>query len=285
MRIGAEREAGGERLGDQHNVGHRGKFLVREIAAGAAEAALNFVGDEERSVFRSKRTRPVPEFFADGINPAFALNGFEEDGADGIVEFGFEIGDIIEADKFDAGNERLEGKTILFRGGDADGAECAAMKRIFERQDTVLAGWRTGIVGGSAARQPGQLESAFDGFSTAIGEENAIEAGPLGKFASQRALKRVVKKIGKMNRARGLAADDLDDAGMRVAQSVDGDAAQKIEILFAARIVNVSAAAVRENNGLALVGRQKKLIGIAQDGSRLGCARRRLLYLSGSDTG
>ena len=94
-----------------------------------------------------------------------------------------------------------------------------------------------------------------------------------------------MKKIGKMNRARGFAADDLDDAGMRVAEGVDGDAAEKIQILLAARIVDVTAAAVRENNGLALIGRQKKLIGIAQDGSRFGCARRRLLCLSGGDTG
>ena len=70
-----------------------------------------------------------------------------------------------------------------------------------------------GDVGGRASVEAGELESAFDGFRTAIGEENAVHAGPLRELASQRALKRVVKKIGKMNSARSFATDDFDDAG------------------------------------------------------------------------
>ena len=114
--------------------------------------------------------------------------------------------------------------------------------------------------------EAGELESAFDGFRAAIREENAIKAGPLRKFACQRTLKRVVKKIRKMDCARGLATDDFDDARMRVAQCVDGDAAEKIEIFFAARVIDIAAAPMGEDDGLTLVGRHQKLIRIAQDG-------------------
>src|SRR5208282_2810817 len=96
-------------------------------------------------------------------------------------------------------------------------------------------------------------------------EEDAVHARPFGEFAGERALKRVVKKIGKMNGARGLAADDFDDARMRVAEGVDGDAAEKIQVFFAARIVDVAAAAMGEDDGLAFVGGQKKCVGIAQN--------------------
>ena len=46
----AEREAARQRLRDRHDVRQRLEFLVSELAAGAAEAALNFVGDQRGAV-------------------------------------------------------------------------------------------------------------------------------------------------------------------------------------------------------------------------------------------
>src|SRR6267154_1235941 len=43
----AEGQASGQRLGDQDDVGLGGKLLVGEVASGAAEATLDFVGDEK----------------------------------------------------------------------------------------------------------------------------------------------------------------------------------------------------------------------------------------------
>ena len=111
----AERQAGGQRLGDHDDVRLRGKFLVREVAAGAAEAALNFVGDQQGAVLRGECARALPECFADRIDAAFALNRFQDDGANGVVEFRFEVRDVVERDEFDAGNERREGQRDIFR--------------------------------------------------------------------------------------------------------------------------------------------------------------------------
>ena len=47
-------------------------------------------------------------------------------------------------------------------------------------------------------------------------------------------------KIGEMNGAGGFAADDFDDARMRVAEGVDGDAAEKIQIFLAGGIKDVA---------------------------------------------
>ena len=65
------------------------------------------------------------------MNATFALDGFEDYGADVFVEFGLEVGDVVEFDEFDARDERSEGQAIFFGGGDADGAEGASVKRIF----------------------------------------------------------------------------------------------------------------------------------------------------------
>ena len=127
---GTERKTRGERFGDYDDVGFGRKFLIAEVTAGAAEATLDFVGDEKSAVLSRERACAIPERFADRVDTAFALNGFEDYGAHGVIEFGFEIGDVIEADKFDARDDGGERLAIFFGGGDADGAECAAMERI-----------------------------------------------------------------------------------------------------------------------------------------------------------
>src|SRR5258708_19184587 len=120
---GAERKTGGERLGNQHDVRFRGKLLIGKEAAGAAEAALNLVGDEEGAVLGGEGASAIPESLADRIDAAFTLDCFQEDSADGIVEFRVEIGEVIEPHEFRAGYDRREGQAILFRGGNTDGAE------------------------------------------------------------------------------------------------------------------------------------------------------------------
>src|SRR6267142_1050937 len=134
----AEWKAGGERLGDQNNVRLRGKFLIGEEAAGAAESALNFIGDQESTVLRGKRASTIPECFADGIDSPFALDCFKKDGADSVVEFRFEISNVVETHELRAGNKGRERQAVFFRGGDADGAERAAMKRILKSQEAML---------------------------------------------------------------------------------------------------------------------------------------------------
>ena len=73
-----------------------------------------------------------------------------------------------------------------------------------------------------------------------------------------------MKKIREVNGARSFTADYLHDAGMRMSERVYGDTAKKIEILFSRGVENVRAAAVGHDYRLALVGRQKELLGVHQ---------------------
>ena len=47
-----------QRLGEQHHVGLDAPMLDREELAGAADAGLDFVGDEQRAVFAAKLRGP-----------------------------------------------------------------------------------------------------------------------------------------------------------------------------------------------------------------------------------
>ncbi len=75
----SERKAGGERLCYGYEIGLGRKLLVGEVAAGAAETTLNFVGDEQRAVLLGEGPGAIPEGFADGIDAAFALDCFDDD--------------------------------------------------------------------------------------------------------------------------------------------------------------------------------------------------------------
>src|SRR5690348_4115287 len=66
-----------------------------------------------------------------------------------------------------------------------------------------------------------------------------------------------------MNRARGFAANHADQARMRVSQRVDGDAAEKIQIFLALRVVEAAAASARENDGRAPIGIDQMLRGVS----------------------
>src|SRR2546423_9243781 len=163
----AQRQARGERLGDQNDVRLRRKLLVAKIAAGASEAALNFVGDEQTALLHSQGARAVPESSRYGVNSALALDGLENYGTNRGGTFCVQVGHIIETHKFDARNQRREGQAILFGGCDTDGAEGTPVKGILHRQNAVLCGRAGGRVGGRENGKKRQLHAAGDSLRVA----------------------------------------------------------------------------------------------------------------------
>ena len=102
------------------------------------------------------------------MNATFALNRLEQNCADGVIEFRFEVCDVIEAHKFDAGNERCEGQAIFFGGGDAERAEGPAVKGILHRKNAVfLRRTRSGLIVRTAV-EARELQGAFDRFGAAV---------------------------------------------------------------------------------------------------------------------
>jgi hypothetical protein len=175
-----------------------------------------------------------------------------------------------------SGDDGREGQPILFRGGNADGAERAAVKRILKSQEAMLLRGRPSGLVRLASKEPCELERAIERFRAAVGEEHAIEPGPGGKFAGERTLVGIVIEVREVNGACRFAADYFHDARVCVSEGIYGDAAKKIQILLARGVVDVSAAAVGHDHRLALVSRQEELFGIDQ--ARIGCGawRRRI---------
>ena len=115
-------------------------------------------------------------------------------------------------------------------------------------------------------RQPRQLQRALDGFRAAVAEKHAVHARPGGQLARQRPLVRVMVEIGDVDYAGRLTPHDAHQARMRVTQRVDREAAQKIQILLPARIVQIAALPAREHHRRPLVGGHQIPLGVAQRG-------------------
>ena len=79
----------------------------------------------------------------------------------------------------------------------------------------------------------GKLQRAINRLGAAIGEENAVQAGPFDEFTRERGLIRILKEIRKVDGAASFAANHAHQARMGVAERIDGDATKKIEIFAA----------------------------------------------------
>src|SRR4029077_19285830 len=112
---GSQRKPAGKRLGNNDDIREARVALISKGTARAAQAGLDFIRDQRRTVMAGKIPGARPKRRADREDATFALNWFDNDGADGIVEFGFKVGDIVKTHELNAGHQWSKRLTI-FRG-------------------------------------------------------------------------------------------------------------------------------------------------------------------------
>ena len=131
-RHGAHREAAADALGDRHDVGRDARPFIGEELAGAADAALHFVEDQEQAVLVAEFAQPLQRLRREAADAALALHGLEQDrrglGSDQLLG-GVDVveGDLVEA--VDLGAETFE----IFRlAAGRDRRQRAAVEGAFE---------------------------------------------------------------------------------------------------------------------------------------------------------
>ena len=179
QRIAPSGNAAGKRLGQRGDIGLNAVVLIGAPFAGAAHAGLNLIDNQQRSRGAGQRARLGEEFLRERAHAAFALNGFDENGADFIGEFGAQIGNVVELYKFDAGNDGSKGSRYFALCVVETGAEGAAVKALLkgEKLRADLLAFAAQESGVSAS----QLERALPGLGAGVSKEDAIQAGALGE--------------------------------------------------------------------------------------------------------
>ena len=105
----------------------------------------------------------------------------------------------------------------------------------------------------------GQFERAFPGLGATIAKEDAVQAGALGKLQRQLRLALVKEEIRGVDELAALPDDGLFDGRMAVAERVNADAAQQVEIALALLVDEVHTLSASEKNGIAVVGGKQQL--------------------------
>ena len=217
-------------------------MLDREEAAGAAEAGLDFVGDEQGAVPAAKLGGRL-QIAVGGHVDALALDRLDDEGRDlARRQRPLERDQVVEGDADAIGQQRLE----------AVAEHVVAVERQRAIGEAVI-----GVVAEDDARPPGrgagELDRRLDGFGAGIGEEDLVEIGharqqPLGQNAGERRDIHL-HEIGQLA---------VEDAFQRIAQrrmiAADGEnaeAAQQIEIARAVAVVEILACAAAEPHVIA----------------------------------
>src|SRR3979411_2628728 len=101
------------------------------------------------------------------------------------------------------------------------------------------------------------LESAFHGLRTGVAEKSSLQSADLGTLVRQRSLVLVIVEIRAMDQEGGLLPDHFDDARVSVAERVDADAGDEIQIALTIHIVNIRAFSTTQNQRITGVVLEK----------------------------
>ena len=128
----AHREAAAHAFGDAHDVWRDAGVLMREQLAGAPDAGLDFVEDQQQLVLVAERPQAAQESGGNDAHAALALDRLDHDGPgggrDGALR-GFEVGDGDLVEAFDLGAEALD---IFGLAAGGERRQRAAMEGAFE---------------------------------------------------------------------------------------------------------------------------------------------------------
>lgn len=163
---GADGDAVAEGFGGGEDVWVGGGVVSVEVVAvgpefaGAGEAALDFVEDEQSGVAVAVIAEGVEEFRGGDVDAAFALDGLDDHAAGLRGDEAGEGFDVVEMAVLEAGEHGAEGSLVFFVGSGGEGAVGAAVKTVVEGENFTLFGG--GIFG--ICDFPGKFEGGFVGF-------------------------------------------------------------------------------------------------------------------------
>src|SRR5258708_23187265 len=256
---GTEWQTTRQRLGDGDHIRLHTVVLVGKVAPGSAEAALNLVEHQQRAAAFGQARSKFENLWIDRANPALSLNGFQAHGADAGIEFSLQVVQVIEVDEAHTRQERHKRSPIFRLTRGSERAKRPSMKRVFHGEDARLWAWLAAVLIIHLREGARELERSLPGLGAAVAKESAIKPGDFGHPPREFRLILVEKQIGNMNQSACLTLDRRLDGRMVVAQRIDSDPTQEVQIPLAARIPEIHATPANKKNGLALVGGKQEL--------------------------
>ena len=245
----ADREAVGEALCERDRVRRHAELLPREEAAGAADAALDLVEEQERAVLVREHAGGGEELGGGGMDPALSLHRLDQDRADVRPDRGGEGIGVVQLREADGRRERLERRPLARLARRRERAVRASVERAFERDDDRL-----------SRRLPGPLQRRLDRLGTGVAEERACAAEAIGEQLGE-----AEHRLGRVE-VRGvperieLAVRRRERCRMAVPERDDGDPGEQVEVPLPVRVREPDAVARDEGDVVPRVRGQERLV-------------------------
>ena len=233
----ADREAVGKTLRERDRVGFHAELLPREEAAGAADAGLHLVEDQQRAVLVRKSACLCEELRRERVDAALALHRLEQDRRCARP-------DVLKPEAR-ARDERLERRTLRGLPRDRKGTERAPVERAVERDDL-----------GAARRLARPLERGLDRLRTRVAEERARAAEPVGELRRELLHRRRPVEVRHVPEPVELRVRRSGRRRVAMTEPDDGDSREQIEVAVALVVHEPRPLAVDERDVEPRVRRQ-----------------------------
>ncbi len=179
------------------------------------------------------------------VNAALALQHLHQDGDDRLVlGDALDRGVVVVRHAQEPAHQRLEPRLRLARAGGRESGESAAVPGLFHHDDG-------GVL--DAAVMPVQardLDRALVGLRTRVGEERVVHPGERADLFREPLLLRHAEEVRGVDELGRLVAQRTHQRRVGVAQPVDRDAREGVQVLLALGIPEPRALAAREGDGL-----------------------------------
>ena len=184
------------------------------------------------------------------VDAAFALQHFEHDGDDVVVVLadGTDRGQVVEGDAHETGDERLETRLRLAVAGCRQRRQRAPVERMFHDDD--VGAVDVALVSVEAR----ELDRRLVRLGAGVAEEHFVHAGQCGKAVGQFFRRRNAIEVGRVQQARRLPGDRSDQRRVIVAQRIDGDPGERVEVAAPLAIGDPASLTVSESHRQAGIG-------------------------------
>ncbi|MEN3366277.1 MAG: voltage-gated potassium channel [Burkholderiales bacterium] len=245
-----ERYTAADAFAKRHDVRDDIGQLIGKQFAGAAHAGLDFIDDQQYALLLREGTQGLHEFARCRNNAAFALHRLEHDGNRLVADQFLDAVEVVQFRLQEARHLwRVQGVPSRLAAG-RHGGNRAAVEGVVEGNDFVPVA--AGGVLVLLAPFTRQLDRAFIGLGTAIGEEHAVEHRILCQQGCQMDRRLVIERRRRVDDFLCLCVERILDLWRCMPETVHCPALQVVEIALAGIVRHPHAAAFSKNKRRAV---------------------------------
>jgi len=247
----AHRQATADRLGQRHDIGRNAIGLVCPQGAGAPQATLHLIKDQERTVGVAQAPQALQELPAGRVDAALTLHRLHDHRADLVVQQGLHRGQVIEGGQARTGHQGLEGILIVLTRREGQRPHGAPVKGIGHADEL---GFGLTIMG--AGPFAGELDRRLHRFRARVAKVHLVRKGGFHQHLGQLSLRNGVIQVRDVSEIAQLLDNGLRHSRVAIAQGIDRDARAEIEIGLALGIIDVAPLPTLQHKGGAVIGVQ-----------------------------